>query len=90
VKTGTVLPSTCQRGELFFHTGAPAGNMTPSAGVWDLSGVDALVLRKGVADPATCGVGELFVNTAATPVMKLCTSTNEWKTAGPPREKFGY
>jgi hypothetical protein len=61
---------------------APAGNMVPSSGIWNLTSVDGLVMRNRAADPATCSVGELFVNTASTPVLKLCTAANTWTATG--------
>jgi hypothetical protein len=61
---------------------APNGNMIPSAGIWNLTSVDGLVMRNAATDPATCSIGELFVNTASTPVLKLCTAANTWTATG--------
>jgi hypothetical protein len=62
---------------------SPTGNMTPSTGIWNLSGATALIAPKGTAEPATCSAGQVFLNTNAPGRLRICTSTNVWADAVP-------
>ena len=60
---------------------APSGNVTPSAGAWDLTSASSVTLKKGSADPGTCSEGQLFFNTTSH-ALKQCTATNTWSAIG--------
>jgi len=80
VKTGTSLPATCETGEVYFKTDAPANrklHMCGPANVWTQ---ESYAQGTTSARPSTCDTGQLFFATdaAAGKNLYLCNPANTW------------
>ena len=97
VKTGTVLPSVCNVGELFFSTTAPAGAnlyMCGTVNTWTHGG-GAIPSTTLSGLPATCAVGDFYYVTDAsfsTGGWRLysCSPANTWAQEGTLADGTGY